>query len=675
MPDVTSPTGYVADVGGPWATLNMLVDEVPDLRYPQSNDVFTRMRRDPKLTALLRAVALLIGRATWAVEPAGASGAMASLVADDLGLTLAGGSTSRASAARARGILWPEHLRVALLDLVYGHCGFELEVGMRDGAARLVALHERLPQTIDYDGIKTDSAGRFVGIVQKQRGKTPERLIPAESLLWYAHEREGAAWQGQSLLRPAYGPWLIKHEMWRVIATGMRRNSMGSWQVSAPPGATPQQIAEAQQLASSIRSGETAGIGLPAGYAAELRGMVGSAADPLPFVKYLDQQMSQMVLAGFLDLGQTATGSRALGETFVDFFTLTVEAIANEVAAQVTRQVAVRLTDYNEGAAAAAPVVTVTDVGANHEVTAEALNSLVVSGVLTADESLEAYSRAVWRLPKRIGPRPAPVAQQPRVQPSEGTGQIAAAAGDGSPDGDPDTAQVDRDWRDALAALLLLWRPRRAAQADALAAQVAAAGGDVSALAGLALTVPGGPDLIASAMLQLAGVAAGRAVQQAAAQGVVIDVPDVGALAAFVQSRAAVVDALLSDGLVNAAVRAGLLASGESATGEQVAQAVRDALTALTDTYLNEQLGGALTVAQNEARGLVFDAAGGRLDYVSAIEELDRNTCKPCAAVAGTQYPDWAAARVDYPSGQYLHCKGGARCRGFLSAVYKQEAA
>lgn len=680
--DLTPVSGYVQDINGPWQALDTLLDEIPDLRYPQSVGVYQRMRRDPKLKALLRAVGLLIQRATWAVDPAGASGRMVKIVTEDLGLSLQG-ADGAASGLRARGVLWSEHIRTALLDLVYGHMGFELDLAVVDGQVRLRGLMERLPQTIDYGGILVDDNGTLLGIRQKQRGKTPEKVIPADRLLWYSHEREGAAYQGTSLLREAYGPWLIKHEMWKVTATGMRRNAMGVWEVTAPPGATPQQIGEANRLASTIRGGEYAGIGLPAGYTATLRGMVGSAPDPLPFIQYLDNQMAQMVLAQFLDLGNTRSGSRALGSTFVDFFTLTVEALASEIAAQVTRQVSARLTDWNEGEAAPAPLITVSEVGANHEVTADAVNSLVASGVWTADTGLEDYTRKMWRVPARVGPRPAAVAPVKRLQPSENQA-LAAAAGDGgdsADDGDPergtpDTRQVDQDWRDALAAVLLLWRRRRAAQTELLVAQVkrAVAARDVTALERLTVTADGGP-VLAGQMATMAGTAARQAVAEAAAQGVTLTVPDLSGLLAGFEGRADVVDKLLTDGLVNAAVRAALLQYGPDADPVAVAAAVKTALDALSDVYLSDQLGSALTVAQNEGRGRVFDAAGRHLDYLTAVEILDRHICEPCAEVDGTQYPDWESARADYPNGQYRACKGGPRCRGHLVAVYGQQAA
>lgn len=59
---------------------------------------------------------------------------------------------------------------------------------------------------------------------------------------------------------------------------------------------------------------------------------------------------------------------------------------------------------------------------------------------------------------------------------------------------------------------------------------------------------------------------------------------------------------------------------------------------------------------------------------IYASELLDRNTCTPCSHVDGREYARLADALVDYPSGQYVGCDGGDRCRGTLVYVWPTEA-
>lgn len=664
--------GYTAEsTNSPWVgTLDHLIEDVPELTdRRRSVDVYRRMRNDPRLTAVMNAVELLVQRATWVVDPAGASGAMTEQVADDLGLAVMG--RDRPKVGRVRGVLWPEHLRLALLELAYGHMAFEPEAAVVDGRARLVALHERPPSTIQ--DINTDDQGRLLSIRQDPMSGLKQRPpIPADRLVFYSHKREGAAWRGRSLLRPAYGPWLVKHEIERVTAMGMRRFYGGIPQVTAPPGATPQQITEAQQLASRMRAGEMSGIGLPAGYTATVAGIVGSVPDTMPFIHYLDRQMSEMVLAQFIDLGQTGSGStRSLGGTFVDFFTMTVEAICNEIANAATRQICVPLTNWNEGEAAPAPAISVSDVGTAHEVTAEAITALAQAGVLTMDDATEDYVRQTWRLPRRTAPRPRAV--QPQAQ--QAGQRLAAAAGDDQDDpasAAQDTAgRLDREWQTALAALLLLYRRKRQGDVEDVLLRLRdiADSGTYASLAGLTVTATGeGADAIAQAMRSLASSAAEGALSEAAVRGVTPTPSlDVDALGDRLAGRATVVDDLLTSGLANSAVREATRKWGLP-TGELVDE-VRAALEGLSGAWVEGHLGGALTSAQNDGRGLVFAQAPAGTAF-TAVEVLDATVCRPCAAVAGRVYPDWAAALVDYPNGQYRNCLGRERCRGFLIPNY-----
>jgi hypothetical protein len=59
---------------------------------------------------------------------------------------------------------------------------------------------------------------------------------------------------------------------------------------------------------------------------------------------------------------------------------------------------------------------------------------------------------------------------------------------------------------------------------------------------------------------------------------------------------------------------------------------------------------------------------------IYASELLDGNTCAPCSLVDGTTYPDLDTARLDYPTGIYVDCEGGDRCRGTLVFVWGSEA-
>jgi hypothetical protein len=223
----TQDIGRLDDLNyGLW--LGEALEVIPDLIWPKSVETYARMRFDPQLTGVLASYSLPIRRATWALDPAGCRDEVVELVADDLGLPILGSDTEPGP-ARRRGVRWAEHLRLALLSLTYGFMPFERRYAVQDGRARLVNLGERMPHSVSAINLTRD--GRVESIAQDVATSRP---IPANRLVWYVNDREGSNWAGRSAMRAAYGPWLLKHETWRVHATSIRRFGMGVPSVEAP---------------------------------------------------------------------------------------------------------------------------------------------------------------------------------------------------------------------------------------------------------------------------------------------------------------------------------------------------------------------------------------------------------------------------------------------------------
>ncbi|MFY1686484.1 phage portal protein family protein [Plantactinospora sp. WMMB782] len=380
--------------------------------------MYSTMRRDGRLAAVLNGYTLQLRRAQWQLDGAGCRPEVVQLVADGLGLNVAG--RDKPTGAKRHGVSWSEHLRAALGHLTFGHFGFELVAEITDGRARLTTLAERLPQSIA--GIHSDpKTGALLGVDQSTiRGPKNSPQIPAGRLAWYCHEREGAAWQGVSLLRPSYAAWLIKREMIRVAAISNRRWGAGVPVAEALAGTnpTPAQMAEAQAMMSAARAGDQAGAAVPPGFTAKIVGLSGSVPDTLGFIEWLNREMASSALMPHLDLGQGGNGgSRALGQAFLDSWTLALESIAENIADTATRQIAARIVEWNFGDDEPVPTVTISGVGSRREVTAESLQLLLSSGALAADPALEAWVRREYRLPERETPTSAVPAPPPAESP------------------------------------------------------------------------------------------------------------------------------------------------------------------------------------------------------------------------------------------------------------------
>jgi hypothetical protein len=551
-----------------------------DLIWPQSVITYGRMRHDPQISGVLKAYVLPILRANWWVDPTGCRDQVVQHVSDDLGVRILGDDTKGAP-ARRRGVQWGRHLRDAVYNrLVYGHMPFELRYridGTQPGDCHLDHLGARMPWTLAQ--IHLDDQAQITEVVQT----TQDKPLPANRLLWYVNEKEGANWAGISMLRPVFGAWLIKHEVMRVHATSMRRFGMGVPTVTAPPGATVGQVTEAQQLAAAMRVGDQSGVGLPQGFKFALEGLTGSVPDALGFLKWIDQVIAKMALAGLVELGQTDNGSRALGETFMDLFMLSLQAVADDLALTATSGqdgmpgIVTDLVDLNWGEDEPAPRLVCSDVGENYEVTAEAIGKLAQYGALSPDPALDEHVRKVWRLPERtteweptsrgipapgapagpvavpgetglpsdapdVAPAPAPGAQPAKAAPSHpgGTASPAAARGrhtlaaagqlrrqltpvEAASGHDP--IAVHRDWQSALSALMAAWKDVSRTQRNSLVDQVVEAvqAGKLARLAQLQVDSAPAAQLLAAAMEQLAYTAAQRVISEADSQGITID--------------------------------------------------------------------------------------------------------------------------------------------------------
>jgi len=286
-------------------------------------------------------------------------------------------------------------------------------------------------------------------------------------------------------------------------------------------------------------------------------------------------------------------------------------------------------------------------------------------------EALELPDALVWDKPAPVLP-PAP-GQDP-AEPDARWSTLVARLTRRSYNAAEIRAQVDldavqADWQAALDALLDDWETLTAGQREQIAAQVRAAvnNDDPAALAAITVSSAEAAALLAGAMAALAATAAGRLVDEAAAQDVTIEAAHVSQ-ASFAAAAGATA-ALVTAGYVLAAGREGLRWYGYGRDGDTTATAVTAHLRDLSTAPLRAQLGGALTWAQNTGRLATLAAAPKATWYAS--EQLDSNTCGPCRKIDGKRLPTLEAMQLAYGGGGYLHCEGTVRCRGTVIAVWE----
>lgn len=414
--------GYANEsAGGAWWAVLDPNEEVDALKWPQSIATYDRMRKgDAQVVQTLRAVLLPIMRTPWRIDPNGISPdspewAIVEHVADDLGLPIKGQPDRPIPRTRNR-FDWGEHLRLALLSLTFGHSFFEQVYEIRDdGLAHLKKLAWRPNRTIS--GIDVAGDGGLEAIHQFGRAGVvgdPEGIeIGVERLVAYVNEREGGNWLGTSLLRPAYKNYLVKDRLIRVQAQTIDRNGMGFPVYKTGPIPenlsdeaaikwAKEQIEDGYDITTGMRAGDNAGASLPHGAELVLIGVEGTLPDADKPIRYHDEQIGKAVLANFLNLGgDNSTGSYALGDTFADFFTLSLQSVGLNMAAIANGHIVEDIVDINYGTDAPAPRITFDEIGTRHPVTAQAIYQLVQVGAITMDDVLEEFLRTAWGLPAR----------------------------------------------------------------------------------------------------------------------------------------------------------------------------------------------------------------------------------------------------------------------------------
>jgi hypothetical protein len=523
-----------------------------------------------------------------------------------------------------------------------------------------------------------------------------------------------------SMLRSMYREWLIKDRVIRIAAINLERAG-GVPVAVGPQGASKKQLEELAELARQFKVSEGGGGAIPFGSSLTLQG--GSVPDAIALLKYCDEAMARVWALMLLQLGATATGSRALGGEFATYAARAQRLMAKWVATGLNSFLD-RYTTWNDPFATHAPMV-VYETSKPEGVSVTDLVALIDAGLLTVDPELESWLRTEYALPKKPQGFPAAGEQAAEADPATGERKKPNPEEVNTPKPskalDPTsvyptlastgTLDIPRIHNGIRASLTLPDRPLRRdpseneiraavdfrgldnahikATADlhalyldeVLPEQIKALGAQVRA--GVAARDLAAPLPSVEQMSKLykhledATVAGARsAIGEAQAQGVTGIVFEDAIREASVKAAAQAdhVAQLNANGLSLGAQRhAGRLLAGHSL--EDSARLLEEKLTSQKHVYERENLKGAVTQAQNAGRIEAFETISpetGTATY-EASELLDDRTCDPCEAVDGTVFESLEEAEAAYASGGYVDCEGGPNCRGTLVAIYPEQ--
>lgn len=674
-------------------------EDVAALRWPESIDTNDRIGKTGQVAALLRLLKLPVNNYVMSVNPGSMDPARVAQAAARLGMPVADSPDTETLDPKTGHATRARILRDTLRALTIGHSVLEI-VG--DEPARgqwdLVDLIYLSPRSLSRWQFAPGSTD--VEYIEQVTGPKPLE-IDASRLAILRWGLDPDMPYGESMLRPIYPHWLSKDRLMRIALIAAQRNGMGIPWTEAASEAAPSHGVDYERLVTGVAAGEDTGLNLPNGASFHLEGVDGNTYDILADIKYHDEQMARTMGGEIMSLGTSATGSRALGDSFAELLWQSRDSIVEWVCQSLTEQVLRRHAIWNgaDPASDDLPRIEWSRPQVAEPLSAQDWAALSTAGVIGNTPEARAEFARRYNLPVTAGngdasagapgtgEPPAPVVASHH---HDHTNRVAAATvrDTGIVPGVPqatrplseveDTSQwpfarIQTAWAAARDTLVGLWRRVRANMISASVAEIAALDDlaeSVDNLHELARTAAVGavtPRLLeqaATVAVALADTAAAHVVEAAAGQGVTIAPVDVEYETQAMREARTVSNTIAFTVADQVARRADALAV-PGADSTIVARQVADDMATLTDALLEDVSGATATRAQHYGQAEQSARAWGdgqvRSAYYSSL--LDGRTCTACAQADGREYSDMDDIRRDFPTSGYIECEGRERCR------------
>lgn len=203
--------------------------------------------------------------------------------------------------------------------------------------------------------IKLDNKMRLEGVVQKT--KKGDITIPADKLLIYTHEKEFGDHYGQSVLRAAYKPWIIKEFLQKFWNIALERYGTPFSTMQVPQGGS---LKTAMALMDQVK--HKAGIPLPEGYEMDIHNLANTGMSFKEAIEYQDRMIARAMLIPDLVFGNSESGAYALSKTHAAFFLLRLNGIYQEIGDIISKYLIKPLVQYNYGDVKEFPELKFSDV-------------------------------------------------------------------------------------------------------------------------------------------------------------------------------------------------------------------------------------------------------------------------------------------------------------------------
>lgn len=364
-----------------------------------------QMSMDPTVAAALRAVELPIRAARWYVEPASEDPKHVAMADFQHYVLWEFGSQSMDDVLRqALTMNWAGF---SVSEIVYDIIE-DGEYANYVGWSKLAWRHPMSKYLWNVEEIDSRSGSRMRELVSMTQQAPPtyeQIVIPREKLLLWVHDMLGENFDGRSLMRQAYQPWVYKDSLRKIQAIGLERSYVGIPHISFPEDFSASEVAAATQIGQNMRVSENAAVIAPEhiGVALLTNKIEGRAMQDA--IDHHDTAILMSILAQFVQLGTKGVGSYSLSTDQSELFLMAIGAVANYTA-QVFNLVPgiPTLMRYNFAGVTAGdmPRLVHGPIGQrNFERLARGMAYLSQWGILTPDDSLEDWTREQMEMPER----------------------------------------------------------------------------------------------------------------------------------------------------------------------------------------------------------------------------------------------------------------------------------
>lgn len=389
---------------------------LPELRGRRGMAVYSEMAANDDLVgAILYAIKMLIRQVDWNMAPGGAS--EKDQEAADFVLECMADMQDT----------WTDTISEILSFLTFGWSAHEIVYKRRCGSSRDPRLNSKYNDSLvgwmklpirSQESLyqwEYDENDNLVAMTQMPPPNLELITIPAEKLLFFRTESSKGNPEGRSILRNAYRSWYFKRRIQEIEGIGIERDLAGLPVMHGPEGLdlwnddiedNKKTRIALENMVKSIRRDEMEGVVLPAGYELELLSSGGTRQfDTNAIINRYDTRIAMTVLADFIFLGHSETGSWALSSDKTELFAMAIGAFLDMICETFNSQGIPPLIDINGEHFAGIteyPKMSHGDI-ADVDVTKVAafIKDMTGIGILVPDDGLEDYIRQVGHLPER----------------------------------------------------------------------------------------------------------------------------------------------------------------------------------------------------------------------------------------------------------------------------------